>query len=206
MAMTYREMEMFLMRLAWEREMLHLSLEEAEGEVTEDVLTQQDKIDRLVEIFKSEGGADAVGRYTKYSQDKIASRKAEKEYAERHLKIEEDQHAIFLELVNKALEKADVDKIKGHYGYSFTSHTSVTTKVDTKMLKDRFYDKVERVVRASGVIPDDVTFSLSASVSRLPEGAEKPEWYNTTSVGKATFRKPRKAEDKEEFNFTEFEQ
>lgn len=203
--MTYREMEMFLMRLAREREMLHWALEESEGEVTDEILSYQEKVDTLAEIFKSEGGADAVGRYTKYSQDKIAARKAEKEYVERHLKADEESHALFLELVNKALEKAELDKIKGHYGYSFSSHTSVTTKVDTKVLKEKFFDRVEQVVRASGVIPDDVTISLSASVSRLPEGAERPEWYNTTSVGKATFRKPRKAsEQDEEFTFSEF--
>ena len=197
---------MFLLRMAREREMLHWTLEESEGELTEEALSQQEIIDSLVEMFKSEGGADAVGRYAKRCQDDIASRKAEKEYAERHLRADEDSYARFLELVNKALEMAEMDKIKGDFGYSFTSHTSVTTKVDGKVLKERFFDKVEKVVRESGVIPNDVTFSLSASISRLQEGAEVPEWYNTTTVGKATFRKPRKAKDeqKEEFILNDF--
>lgn len=187
--------------------MIHWELEENGGEVTEEVLSMEEKVKTLVEIFKSEGGVDAVGRYVKYGQDKVASRRAEKEYAERHLKAEEEEQAKFLELVDKALHEAGLDKAKGDFGYSFTQHTSVTTKVDNKRIKELFHEKAEAVLRNSGVIPEDVTISLSASVSRLPEGTEKPEWYNTTSVGKATFRKPRKADDhevKDEFTTNEF--
>lgn len=202
--MNYREMRDFLFALQRERQMLHWDLEDSEGEVTESVMTREEKIAQLRAIFKSEGGIDAVGRYVKMGQDMIQARKDEKAYAEKHLKIEEDQQAIFLELVNEALEEEDLEKVKGDYGYSFSQHISTTTKVDSKLLKEKFYDKVERLIRTSGIVPEDVTFSLSASVSKLPEGADRPEWYNTVSVGKATFRKPKKADD-EEFKINDFD-
>lgn len=178
-------------------------LEESEGEVTEAILTQQEIIDTLAEVFESEGGIDAVGRYVKQSQDSIAARKAEKEYAERHLRAEEKDLATFLECIDFALQKAQKDKVKGQYGYSFTQHTSVSTKADNKMIKELFHDKVAEAIK--GLVPKDITFTLSASVSKLSEGEERPEWYNTTSVGKATFRKPKKAENVEdEFNVSDF--
>lgn len=191
------------MQLAQERMVLHTSLDESEGEITQDILSQQEIIDTLSEIFESEGGIDAVGRYVKQSQDAIADRKAEKEYADRHLKAEENELAKFLVLVDLALRQSQKDKIKGSYGYSFSQHVSVSTKADNKMIKEMFYDKVSEAIK--GVVPDDITFTLSASVSRLPEGAEKPEWYNTTSISKAIFRKPRKPQNEEEFTSSDFE-
>ena len=178
-----------------ERDALHYELEENGGEITDNVLTREEKIANLRELFKQEGGVDAAGRYLKEGQDKVQGWKDEKAFAERHLKAEENKLADDLELINEALEQEDIQQIKGKYGYSFTSHISVTTKADNKMIKEKFYDAVEQVVRESGVVPEDITFTLSASSSLLPEGAEKPEWYNTTSRGKATFRKPRKSED-----------
>lgn len=201
--MTRMEVEMFLMRMAQERMLLHATLEANEGEVTQEVLSQEEIVQNLTEIFKSEGGIDAVGRFVKSGQDKIAARKAEKEYAERHLKAEENEQERFLSLINIALETDGLDKVKGDFGYSFTAHTSTTTKPDNKLIKELFYDKVEKVIRESGVVPEDITFTLSASATRLSEDLVKPEWYNTTSVGKATFRKPRKADDTE-FTMTDF--
>jgi hypothetical protein len=158
--MTRYEVEMFLTRLMQERMLQEAMLEESEGEVTEAILTQQEIIDKLAEIFESEGGIDAVGRYVKQSQDSIAARKAEKEYAERHLRAEEKDLATFLECVDFALQKAQKDKVKGQYGYSFTQHTSVSTKADNKMIKELFYDKVADAIK--GLVPKDITFTLSA--------------------------------------------
>lgn len=204
--MTRREVEMFLMQIAREREMLHWALEDGAGEVTEDVAAQEEKINQLVEIFKSEGGIDAVGRFVKYGQDKISARKAEKEYAERHLKAEEKEQANFLALINKALKKANLENAKGHYGYSFTQHVSCTTKVDNKKIKELYYTKVDKVLQDSGILPKDITFSLSASVTKLEEGDDLPEWYNVAEIDKATFRKPTKAkEGDEEFQYNELQ-
>ena len=193
--MRYFDMKTFLLTLRNERDALHYELEDNGGEVTDSVLSREDKIANLREIFKQEGGIDAVGRYMKEGQDKIQSWKDEKAYAERHLKAEESKLADDLEMINEALEQEDIQQAKGKYGYSFTPHTSVITKADNKMIKERFYNAVEKVVRESGVVPKDITFTLSASSSLLSEGAEKPEWYNTISKGRATFRKPRKTED-----------
>lgn len=190
--MKHFELKGFLSAIAMERERMHWELEDSEGEVTETVLSQEEKVNALRELFRTEGGIDAVGRYVKESQARVQARKEEKAYAERHLKIEEEDLADFLWLVNEALEQEDLDKVKGKFGYSFTAHTSVTTKADNKMIKELFHEKVMAVIRESGVVPEDITITLSASSSLLPEGAEKPQWYNTTTRGKAKFLKPRK--------------
>lgn len=189
--MNHFDMKNFLLRMKAEREMLHYRLDENGGEVTGEILSREEKIANLRELFKQEGGIDAAGRYLKAGQANVQMWKDEKAYAERHLKAEEESLAEDLELINEALEAEDIDKIKGKAGYSFTQHMSVTTKADNKMIKERFHSAVEQIVRESGVIPEDITISLSASSSLLPEGAEKPEWYNTTTRGKAAFRKPR---------------
>lgn len=193
--MNKNEMMQFLHAMRDEKMAMHYELDENGGEVTSSVLSREQKIEGLRQLFKAEGGIDAMGRYMKEAQDKVQCLKDEKAYVERHLKIEEANLADDLELINEALEQEDIQQARGRFGYSFTSHTSVTTKVDNKMIKERFYASVEKVIRESGILPCDITFSLSASSSLLPQGAKRPEWYNTISRGKATFRKPRKSED-----------
>ena len=198
------EMTQFLCAMRNEREAIHYELEDNGGEYTSSVLSREQKLASLREMFKQEGGIDAIGRYMKEGQDKVQNWKNEKAYAERHLKIEESNLADDLELINEALEAEDIQQAKGKFGYSFTSHVSVTTKADNKMIKELFYGAVEQVIRESGVVPEDITFSLSASSSLLPEGADKPQWYNTTSRGKATFRKPRKEQKEDDLVSDEF--
>lgn len=203
--MTPREINEILRRLQEEKWRLQQELEENEGEVTESVLTREQAIADLKKLLMSPEGVDSLGRLIRSNKDDIETFKGEKKAVETKIKKTEGYNDWLLELVDECLKECECDKASGKLGYSFTQHTSVTTEVDKKMLKDMFYEKAMEAIRATG-IPQDVTISLSASVSLLPEGSERPEWYNTTSVGRATPRMPKKPKEpkKEEFTVSDF--
>lgn len=203
--MTPREINEILRRLQEEKWRLQQELEENEGEVTESVLTREQAIADLKKLLLSPEGVDSLGRLIRSNKDDIETFKGEKKAVETKIKKTEGYNDWLLELVDECLKECECDKASGKLGYSFTQHTSVTTEVDKKMLKDMFYEKAMEAIRATD-IPQDVTISLSASVSLLPEGAERPEWYNTTSVGRATPRMPKKPKEpkKEEFTVSDF--
>lgn len=203
--MTPREINEILRRLQEEKWRLQQELEENEGEVTESVLTREQAITDLKKLLMSPEGVDSLGRLIRSNKDDIETFKGEKKAVETKIKKTEGYNDWLLELVDECLKECECDKASGKLGYSFTQHTSVTTEVDKKMLKDMFYEKAMEAIRATD-IPQDVTISLSASVSLLPEGSERPEWYNTTSVGRATPRMPKKPKEpkKEEFTVSDF--
>jgi len=203
--MTPREINEILRRLQEEKWRLQQELEENEGEVTESVLTREQAIADLKKLLMSPEGVDSLGRLIRSNKDDIETFKGEKKAVETKIKKTEGYNDWLLELVDECLKECECDKASGKLGYSFTQHTSVTTEVDKKMLKDMFYEKAMEAIRATD-IPRDVTISLSASVSLLPEGSERPEWYNTTSVGRATPRMPKKPKEpkKEEFTVSDF--
>lgn len=203
--MTPREINEILRRLQEEKWRLQQELEENEGEVTESVLTREQAIADLKKLLMSPEGVDSLGRLIRSNKDDIETFKGEKKAVETKIKKTEGYNDWLLELVDECLKECECDKASGKLGYSFTQHTSVTTEVDKKMLKDMFYEKAMEAIRATD-IPQDVTISLSASVSLLPEGSERPQWYNTTSVGRATPRMPKKPKEpkKEEFTVSDF--
>lgn len=203
--MTPREINEILRRLQEEKWRLQQELEENEGEVTESVLTREQAIADLKKLLMSPEGVDSLGRLIRSNKDDIETFKGEKKAVETKIKKTEGYNDWLLELVDECLKECECDKASGKLGYSFTQHTSVTTEVDKKMLKDMFYEKAMEAIRATD-IPQDVTISLSASISLLPEGSERPEWYNTTTVGRATPRMPKKPKEpkKEEFTVSDF--
>lgn len=203
--MTPREINEILRRLQEEKWRLQQELEEGEGEVTELVLTREQAIADLKKLLLSPEGVDSLGRLIRSNKDDIETFKGEKQAVETKIKKTEGYNDWLLELVDECLKECECDKASGKLGYSFTQHTSVTTEVDKKMLKDMFYEKALEAIRATD-IPQDVTITLSASVSLLPEGSERPKWYNTTSIGRATPRMPKKPKEpkKEEFTVSDF--
>ena len=90
-----------------------------------------------------------------------------------------------------------MEEIKGANGYKFQVTTSIKTEVDKEILKELFLDKVEKKLRGgkNPVIPADVTFSLGASVSLVPEGAVLPSYYKRTSSPSCKFSKPRASKE-----------
>ena len=203
--MTPREINEALRRLQEEKWRLQQELEENEGEVTESVLTREQAIKDIKSLILSPEGVDSLGRLIRSNKDDIETFKGEKKAVETKIKKTEGYNDWLLELVDECLKECECDKASGKLGYSFTQHTSVTTEVDKKMLKDMFYEKALEAIRATD-IPQDVTITLSASVSLLPEGSERPEWYNTTTIGRATPRMPKKPKEpkKEEFTVSDF--
>ena len=203
--MTPREINETLRRLQEEKWRLQQELEENEGEVTESVLTREQAIKDIKSLILSPEGVDSLGRLIRSNKDDIETFKGEKKAVETKIKKTEGYNDWLLELVDECLKECECDKASGKLGYSFTQHTSVTTEVDKKMLKDMFYEKALEAIRATD-IPQDVTITLSASVSLLPDGSERPEWYNTTTIGRATPRMPKKPKEpkKEEFTVSDF--
>lgn len=202
--MRPREIQDALHRLREEKFRLEAEYEENGGEVTDSTLSREQAIADIKTLLLSREGVDSLGRLIRSNTDDIQGYKSEKKHIDSQIKKIEGYNEWLLGLVNGILEESDEDVVKGNLGYSFTQHTSVTTKVDNKMIKERFYDKALNAIRRNTDIPADVTITLSASVSSLPEGSELPEWYSISSVGKATFRKPRKAKEEDEFNVNDF--
>lgn len=203
--MKAKEVQEITERLREEKWRLQRELEENGGEVTEAVLTRQQTIADLKALLRSPEGVDSLGRLMRSNKDEIDTIKGEMKFLGNQVKQIEGYNEWLLEVANEAMEEMDEDKVKGALGYSFTRHTSVTTEVDKAMLKELFYEKAIEAIRKTD-IPQDVTITLSASVSALPEGAELPEWYNVSSVGRATLRMPRKPKEpkKDEFTVNEF--
>lgn len=201
--MRPREIQDALHRLREEKFRLEAEYEENGGEVTEATMSREQAIADIKTLLMSKDGIDSLGRLIRSNTDDIQGYKDEKKHLDSQIKRIEGYNEWLLGLVNGILEESDEDVVKGNLGYSFTQHTSVTTKVDNKMIRERFHEKALAAIRSAG-IPADVTISLSASISSLPEGSELPEWYSMSSVGKATFRKPRKAKEEDEFNVNDF--
>ena len=150
----------------------------------------------LKELLTTEG-IDSLGRWLKAKEDEIKSLKAEKDYITRKINAATGTIDYIKTQMNKILTAAQMEEIKGANGYKFQVTTSTKTEVDKEILKELFLDKVEKKLRGgkNPVIPADVTFSLGASVSLVPEGAALPSYYIRTSSPSCKFTKPRASKE-----------
>ena len=166
------------------------------GEVTEHTEEQESAIAALRELLTTEG-IDSLGRWLKAKEDEIKSLKAEKDYITRKINAATGTIDYIKTQMNKILTAAQMQEIKGANGYKFQVTTSIKTEVDKEILKELFQDKVEKKLRGgkNPVIPADVTFSLGASVSLVPEGAVLPSYYIRTSSPSCKFSKPRASKE-----------
>lgn len=171
---------------------------ENEGEVTESTEAKEKVIASMKELLLGEG-IDSLGRWLKSKEDQLKTLKAEKE-AITHKMNKVNETIDFIKAnVNSILTATGVDKAKGTL-YSFAPSISTKTSVEKEILKDLFAQKIEEVLRGGEkpIIPADVTITLGASVSALPEGAELPEYYTQVSTPSCKFIKPRSSKTKEE--------
>ena len=182
---------------------LNNEYEENGGEVTESTMDKEDMKSAILFMLQN-GGVDQLARLLNSVKADIDQYKAEQDYLKRQQKRSEEFQEDILESINMALEELGEEKMKGDFGYSFTQHVASSTKPDNKLIKEMYYKEVERVIRESGVVPAHITFTLSASSSLLKAGEEMPDYLVTTSRARATYRKPLKKEDKDEFNVTDF--
>ena len=156
----------------------------------------EEQIGILKELLTTEG-IDSLGRWLKAKEDEIKSLKAEKDYITRKINAATGTIDYIKTQMNKILTAAQMEEIKGAHGYKFQVTTSIKTEVDKEILKELFLDKVEKKLRGgkNPVIPADVTFSLGASVSLVPEGAVLPSYYKRTSSPSCKFTKPRASKE-----------
>ena len=156
----------------------------------------EEQIGILKDLLTTEG-IDSLGRWLKAKEDEIKSLKAEKDYITRKINAATGTIDYIKTLMNKILTAAQMEEIKGANGYKFQVTTSTKTEVDKEILKELFLDKVEKKLRGgkNPVIPADVTFSLGASVSLVPEGAVLPSYYIRTSSPSCKFTKPRASKE-----------
>lgn len=201
----YRDVREALYRLKHVQFMLNNTYEENGGEVTEETMGLEEMKETILFILEN-GGLDKLARLLNSVKADIDQYKAEQEFIKRQQKKSEDFQEDILECVNLAMEQLGEEKMKGEFGYSFAQHVSSSTKPDTKLIKELFYEDVEKAIREARVCPDHITFTLSASSSKLKEGEEMPDYFTTTTRARATYRKPRKADDTpEEFPTEMFE-
>ena len=170
---------------------------ENEGEVTEQTEQMEQEISVLKELLTG-GGIDLLGGWLKAKEDKKKALKAEKDYITRQMSAIDETMDFIKTKVNQILVATGQEKVKGARGYSFAATTSVETKVNKDVLNDLFEEKVTEAVK--DILPQDVTITLGASVSKLPkpEDGKKvtlPAWYNQTETPSVRFTKPRASKE-----------
>lgn len=165
---------------------------EQEGEFDDNASQMEEQIEVLKELLTTEG-IDSLGRWLKAKEDEVKSIKAEKDYITRRIKACEGTIDYIKTQMERVLKSADLEEIKGSNGYKFARTTSVKTEVNKETLKAIYQESVEKKLRGGKkpIIPADVTITLGASVSALPEGAILPCYYNRTETPSVKFTKPR---------------
>lgn len=163
---------------------------ENEGEVTEDYEQLEEQIGLLQELLTTEG-IDSLGRWLKAKEDSIKALKAEKDYITRKINAANSSIDYIKSQMHRVLVASGLSEIKGANGYSFKATISKKTEVDKAVLKDLFQANVEKTLRESNIIPNDVTITLGASISAVKEGEEIPQYYTISETPSCTFKKPR---------------
>ena len=191
--MDYKELQDILSTLEYTSYKLEETYVENEGEVTEETELMEGEITAMKTLLNTEG-VDLLGRWLKGKEDKKKALKAEKDFLTRQMEATEKTISFIKSQINKVMVATGQVKIKGSLGYSFATTTSTKTEVDKDLLNEAYLAKVQDAVK--DILPADVSVSLSASVSKLDEGAELPNYYSRTSTPSVTFTKPRaKKED-----------
>lgn len=186
--MNYNELKEVLERL--NESVMHLeeTYIETEGEVTEETECQEAEVDYLKQLLNTEG-VDLLGRWLKSKEDKKKALKAEKDYIARQISANDDSIEFIKAKIAEVMFATGTERVKGIKGYSFATSTSIKTEVDKEILEDTFAEAVKEAVK--GILPADVTFTLKASVSALPDDAELPSYYKRTVTPSVRFVKPR---------------
>jgi len=190
--MDYKELQEILSTLDYTTYKLEQTYVENEGEVTDETELMEGQISALQTLLNTEG-VDFLGRWLKGKEDKKKAIKAEKDYLTRQMESIDNTIAFIKAKINELMQATGTEKVKGSLGYSFATTVSTKTEVDKDLLRDFFQAKVDEALK--DILPADVTVTLSASVSKLEEGAELPEYYNRTETPTVRFTKPRAAKD-----------
>ena len=192
--MDYKEMNQVLADLDQAMVTLEETYIENEGEVTEETEQMEAQISCLQELLTTDG-IDLLGGWLKAKEDRKKSLKAEKDYITRQMAAIDETIDFIKTKVNQILVATGQEKVKGARGYSFAATTSVKTEVNKDVLKDLFQEAVNEAVK--DILPPDVTITLGASVSKLPDDPDLilPVWYTQTEKPSVRFTKPRASKE-----------
>ena len=191
--MDYKELQDILSTLDYTSYKLEETYVENGGEVTEETELMEGEITAMKTLLNTEG-VDLLGRWLKGKEDRKKALKAEKDFISRQMEATEKTISFIKSQINKVMVATGQEKIKGSLGYSFATTTSTKTDVDKDLLNEAYLAKVQDAVK--DILPADVSVSLSASVNKVEEGAELPNYYNRTETPTIRFTKPRaKKED-----------
>ena len=190
--MDYKELENAVSVLQYNTYRLEQIYVENEGEVTDETENIEQEIAALKFLLNGEG-VDYLGRWLKSKEDRKKAIKAEKDYLSRQIESIDKTIEFIKGKINELMTATGCEKVKGELGYTFAATTSVKTEVDKDLLKEIYLARVTDAVKE--ILPPDVTITLGASVSRLPEGSELPEYYNRTETPSIRFTKPRSSKE-----------
>ena len=205
MELRYKDIRDAIYRLKAVQFALNNEYEENGGEVTESTINKEEMIETIKYMLEN-GGTDKLARLLNSVKADIDQYKTEQQFLKRQQEKCENFQEDILECTDIALRALGKEKLKGDFGYSFTTHISSSTKPDQKMIREMFYKDVEKAIRDAKVCPDHITFTLSASCNLLKEGEDMPDYFTTTSKSRATFRKPRQVDSTpEEFTENDFQ-
>ena len=186
--MDYKDLQDILSTLDYTSYKLEQVYVENEGEVTDETELMEGEISALRTLLNTEG-VDFLGRWLKGKEDKKKTLKAEKDYLTRQMEAIDNTIAFIKAKIHEVMEATGCEKVKGTLGYSFATTVSTKTEVDKDLLKDFYQAKVDEALK--DILPADVTVTLSASVSKLEEGADLPQYYIRTETPSVRFTKPR---------------
>lgn len=162
------------------------------GEVTEETEAQEEYIETIKSLLEDEG-IDSLGRWLKSKEDSIKALKAERDSVVRQIKKTEEGIEYIKSQIFNVLTAIGKDKVKGTF-YSFAPVISKKTEVDKEMLEETYMGIANQALE--NVLPEWVTFKLSASVKAVPEGTELPKIFKVIETPTCKFVKPRaKKED-----------
>lgn len=192
--MEYQELTSKLEELKNITYNLNREYEENGGEVTENTEQLEQAKEAIATLLQGEG-IDLLGRWLKSVEDRKKATKAEKDYIARREKADERSIEYIKHLVTDVLRATGQEKVKGNLGYSFTAYDAVKTEVKKDLLKELYAERIREACK--DFLPADVTITLGATISALPEGVETPEYYDVVVTPSARFTKPRANKNEE---------
>ena len=190
--MDYKELQDILSTLDYTAYKLESLYVENEGEVTDETELLEGQVEAMKTLLNGEG-VDFLGRWLKGKEDKKKAIKAEKDYLTRQMEAIDKTVDFIKAKIREVMVATGCEKVKGELGYSFATSTSKTTEADKDLLREMYQAKVDAAL--DGILPADVTVTLSASVSKVAEGSELPEYYTRTETPTVKFTKPRAAKE-----------
>lgn len=190
--MDYQELQDILTTLDATSYRLETTYVENDGEVTDETELMEAQIAAMKILLNGEG-VDYLGRWLKGKEDRKKALKAEKDFIQRQMDATDRTISFIKDKIREVMDATGCEKVRGDLGYTFATATSVKTEVDKDLLRELYQAKAEAAL--AGILPADVTVTLSASVSKLEADAELPQYYTRTETPTVRFTKPRASKE-----------